>query len=187
MQIKSVGFFGGTNLQDGSVGYLILEDLGKQLALIGIEVITGALSGAMEAPAKGATSVENGKARGYTFLGLGCNKYINEPVDCSTFCGEALVMELQYGVRLGYLLSSDAFVVTEGNAGTLVEVMAIMNFNSRGWKPQKKVAFIDPSGNWTKTLNMLKENGFISESALLPVKIFESSKIQEIINWICEK
>ncbi|MEI6587904.1 MAG: hypothetical protein WCO05_03055 [Candidatus Moraniibacteriota bacterium] len=189
MQIESVTFFGGANLQVGSVAYSALENLGKQLAVVNdVKIVTGALGGAMEAPAKGASSV-GGKTIGYTFLGLGCNPYIKEKIDCSTFSEEKLLMELQYGVRLGQLLSSDAFIFAEGNAGTLTELMAVMNFNGRGWKPQKKVAFIDPNGVWVKTLDALKENGFISESALLPVRIFcnPASQAQEIVEWLNEE
>jgi predicted Rossmann-fold nucleotide-binding protein len=186
MGARSVMFFGGTNLQEESEGYSVLQRIGKQLGIFGVKVVTGALGGAMEAPAKGATSVEFGRAIGYTFLGLGCNSYINEAVDCSTLHGEALSPELQYGVRLGYLLSSDAFVVAEGNAGTLVEVMAIINFNCRGWKPQKKVVFIDSSGIWKKTLDALMKSGYVGESMMASVKIFSNptQQIRDIIDWI---
>ncbi|MFZ2626785.1 MAG: hypothetical protein WAX81_03800, partial [Candidatus Moraniibacteriota bacterium] len=118
--------------------YEAMVSVGQLLARRGVEVVTGAFGGAMEAPAKGA-SLEGGFSTGYAFLGIPGNKNLSEIVDCQTVEDVNLRPELQFGVRLGYLLSSDAFIfAAEGATGTMAELMAICVFNDRGWKPKKK-------------------------------------------------
>lgn len=146
--MKTIACLGSGSGVEGEALYDEMMRVGQLLAESGVVVITGGFGGAgMEAPAKGAQSV-GGKTIGYTFMGLPTNPYFSEVVDCDK---EGSCPEVQFGTRLGHLLSADGFVVgVNGGPGTMVELMAIINLNAKFWKVQKKVVILRP--NSVKTI-----------------------------------
>ena len=175
--------FGASTLSETAYAVMVL--VGQLLARRGVEVVTGAFGGAMEAPVKGAY-LEGGITTGYPFLGIPCNNFLTRAGDCRALGNIGLRPELQFGVRLGQLLSSDAFVFApEGGTGTMAELMAICVFNMRGWEPRKKVAILDPNGLWEVTLKSLSDSGFLPSAAKECIKLFSTAK--ELVDWVCEK
>jgi uncharacterized protein (TIGR00725 family) len=176
-----VACFGASVLSE--VAYAMMVSVGQLLARHGAEVLTGAFGGAMEAPAKGA-SMEGGKSTGYTLAGMSGNKYLSQLLDCQIIYGAGLEKEIQFGTRLGHLLLADAFIfAAEGGIGTIVELAAVCNFNGRGWKPQKKVAILDPQGSWKAMLDMMVKLGFLASSAMDCIQCFATA--EEAVEWVC--
>jgi uncharacterized protein (TIGR00725 family) len=174
-----VACLGASKLTD--LAYAAMVAVGQLLARRGVEVLTGAFGGAMEAPAKGS-SLEGGVSTGYSFLGITGNPHLSKTVDCSTFCGKKIAMELQFGVRLGHLLSADAFIFApEGGTGTVAELMAICVFNMRA---QKKVAILDPQGSWKAMLDSFFQLGIITSPAKDCIRLFATA--EEAVEWICK-
>ena len=164
--------------------YAAMVSVGQLLARRGVEILTGAFGGAMEAPAKGA-SLEGGVSIGYTFLGIPGNDFLSLEVDCRLIEGTPLRPELQFGVRLGYLLSADAFIFApESGTGTLAELLAICVFNDRGWKPRKKVAILDPDGSWKVTLDTFVQLRVITSSAKDCMQLFVTA--EDAVEWVCK-
>lgn len=122
-----------------------MVEVGRLLAQRGVLVMTGGFGGVgMEAPARGAWEV-GGKSVGYTWRGKPGNNYLSDAIDCSYINGCELPPELQYGVRLGRLLTADAFVVAaDGDPGTMVELMAVINLGAKLWEPPKRFAILKP-------------------------------------------
>jgi len=81
-------------------------------------------------------------------LGLPGNDFLSDTIDCSTLHGQPLSGEMQFGVRLGRLLQADGFILAAGGTqGTMTELMAIVNLNSRMWKEKpKRFAILIPEG-----------------------------------------
>lgn len=135
----------------GEPSYDAMVEVGRLLAQAGHTVFTGGFGGAgMEAPARGAKQA-GGRAVGFTILGKPGNPYLTEVVDCReqyTDCGAALLhpdppVGVQFGLRLGNLLCADGFIIAAGGGpGTMTELMAIVNLNSKIWKQTKKLAIL---------------------------------------------
>jgi len=177
-----VSCFGASALTEPA--YASMVSVGQLLARRGVEVLTGAFGGAMEAPAKGA-SMEGGMSTGYTLAGMPGNPYLSQLLDCQIVYGAGLPKEIQFGTRLGHLLLADAFIfAAEGGIGTIVEFAAICNFNGRGWKPQKRVAILDPKGSWKAALDSFVVLGFLTSPAKDCIKLFATA--EEAVEWICE-
>lgn len=170
--------------------YDAMQEVGQTLARVGATVITGGFGGSgMEAPAKGA-SLAGGKSIGYTLMGLPANPHLSELVDCRkeflrvkfNSCQDETSYpepspEIQFGIRLGHLLSADAFIVgAAGGAGTLVELMAIINLNAKFWKEKKVVVILKPhslecSGWDDDMLQQLKNWGVLPDSVQVIVRV----------------
>lgn len=98
----------------------------------GSKVATGGFGGSgMEAPLRGAHG-----GIGYTFDDRPVNQYATEVVNCGN---SEVPTEVGYGMRLGYLMTADAFVIgCDGGLGTITELAAIANFQQKMWKEQEK-------------------------------------------------
>lgn len=146
--MKTIACLGSGSGKIGDSYYDAMVKVGRLLAKKGCVVATGGFGGVgMEAPARGAAT--GGKTIGYTMLGRQGNAYLSETVDCQKFQDKELSPEIQYGVRLGNLLSADGFIIAaNGGPGTMVELMAIINLNYKLWKEKaKNVAILNLGSN----------------------------------------
>lgn len=164
--------------------YDAMQEVGQTLARVGVTVITGGFGGSgMEAPAKGS-QLAGGKSIGYTLMGLPANPHLSEVVDCSK---ESSCPEIQFGIRLGHLLSADAFIVgAAGGAGTLVELMAIINLNAKFWKEKKKVVILKPNflqcPGWDESmLKQLKDWGVMPDSVQVIVCVTPDDAVAAVL------
>lgn len=116
-----------------------MVEVGRLLAKRDVVVVTGGFTGAgMEAPARGATEA-GGKSVGYTILGITGNQFLTNTHDCSSLNGKPMMVEQQYGLRLGNLLEADGFIIAaNGGPGTLVELFALINLKQKIWAGDKK-------------------------------------------------
>ncbi|OHA32151.1 MAG: hypothetical protein A2928_00465 [Candidatus Taylorbacteria bacterium RIFCSPLOWO2_01_FULL_45_15b] len=175
--MKTIACLGSGSGKCGEAMYDAMEQVGVLLATEGATVITGGFGGSgMEAPAKGAQRM-GGKTVGYTLIGLPANPYFSEVVDCAKN-GDS--PEIQFGTRLGHLLSANGFIVgAAGGAGTLVELMAIINLNAKFWKEKKKVVILKPGSlqcsGWDESmLQQLKSWGVLPDS--VEVKVVDTPR-----------
>lgn len=159
--MKTIACLGSGSGAIGDLCYDTMVEVGRLLAQRGCVVATGGFGGAgMEAPARGAAAV-GGKTVGYTIFGKQGNAYLSETVDCRkqyikvkqyVCVGEEPHIEpppeVQYGVRLGNLLTADGFIIAaDGGPGTMVELMAVINLNYKLWKERpKNVAILNING-----------------------------------------
>lgn len=181
--MKTIACLGSGNGISGEAMYDAMEQVGVLLATGGSTVITGGFGGSgMEAPAKGV-KIAGGKSIGYTIKGIPANQYISDVVDCSE---ESSCPEIQFGIRLGHLLSADAFIIgATGGAGTLVELMAIINLNTKFWKEKKKVAILkvqEGSGWDYEMLDQLKQWGVLPHQAEDSIVIVETP--EQAVHWV---
>lgn len=181
--MKKVACLGSGNGKSGEILYDSMIEVGRILAEKGVEVLTGGFGGSgMEAPAKGAQSA-NGKSTGFTLMGIPGNEYLTNIVDCSL---ESDCPEIQFGIRLGHLLSADAFVIGAGGGpGTMVELMSIINLNGKFWKKKKRVVILHPSSfqttGWDASMiGQLKNWGMIPEG----IHVFTAPTPQDAVNYI---
>lgn len=187
----TIACLGSGKGQPGEPVYNAMERVGAMAAMRNIRIITGGFGGAgMEAAASGATS-NGGKAIGYTMLGLPGNDFLSEVVDCSTWVDQPLPKEVQYGVRLGRLLQADGFILAAGGGmGTMVELMAIMNLNTKMWREQpKRFAILRPEGfqgvDWSYALfNQLERGGFLPAEE--KTRMLFTTDPEEALNWVID-
>lgn len=148
---KAIACFGSSEGVPGSSEYDAMVQVGRLLATKGYAVWTGGYSGTgMEAPARGAV-ISRGQAIGYTILGKPGNNYLTHEVDCQrlfTGADGEMPPEIQFGVRLGSLLLADGFIFAAGGgSGTMLELMAAINFSYKFWETPKKIAILKVAGN----------------------------------------
>lgn len=182
--MKTIACFGSGSGKCGEVMYDAMQEVGQTLARTGATVITGGFGGSgMEAPAKGA-QIAGGKSIGYTLMGLPANPHLSEVVDCSR---ESNCPEIQFGIRLGHLLSADAFIIgAAGGAGTLVELMAIINLNAKFWKEKKRVVILKPHSlkcpGWDdEMLQQLKNWGVLPDSVQVIVRVTPDGAVAAVL------
>ena len=154
MQQKIISVLGAGNCQSDDPRYQLAEHVGQLLAEKGLGIATGGYGGVMEATSKGAFDwlEKNPLAPrvpivGYTMQGREPNEYIQKFTktgekfgligDCARqahFTGSVPPVEtVQFGIRLGSLLSHDGFIVIAGKSmGTLLEVFSVAHLLNRG-------------------------------------------------------
>ena len=118
-----------------------MVEVGRLLALQQVRVATGGFGGiGMEAPARGAKEV-GGQTIGYTMWDMPGNEFLTIPFDCSELTRTTLPSkEVQFGLRLGMLMSADGFIIALDSygPGTIMEFLAIINLNLKLWVPRGK-------------------------------------------------
>ncbi|MFC1623647.1 LOG family protein [Patescibacteria group bacterium] len=181
--MKRIACLGSGNGEPGDKMYDAMQEVGKLLAKNGITVLTGGFGGSgMEAPAKGVQS-SGGKSVGFTLMGIPGNQYLSETVDTKK---QSDIPEIQFGIRLGNLLSADGFIISaDGGAGTMTELMAIINLNAKFWKPSKPVVILNhyqeedgyPIGD---ILHSLKKWGMLPDSVKVEV-VFSPEKAVKLL------
>lgn len=196
--MKTIACLGSGSGTIGDPCYNAMVEVGRLLAKRECVVLTGGFGGVgMEAPARGATEV-GGKAVGYTIFGKQGNPYLSETVDCRkqyikvrqyVCVGEEPHIEpppeVQYGVRLGNLLTADGFIIAaDGGPGTMVELMAIINLNYKLWKEKpKSVAVLNMSGNgWnSEMLDQLEAWGVLPQEVRECVLVISTP--EQAVSW----
>lgn len=145
----------------------------------------------MEAPAKGAKEA-GGRAIGFTMLDKPGNEFLTQRIDSSIIGRVEESVEVQYGARLGLLLSSDAFIIAAGGGpGSMTEFFAIANLNAKIWRPKKFVAILRLPNSvygmngWDKEmLDAFEING------MLPGNVREIIKIKnnpaDAVDWVVD-
>ena len=161
---KRIACFGSGKGQRGERAYDAMVKVGALLAEHGVDVLTGGFGGAgMEAPAYGVRvarmlSGVAAQAIGYTLWGKPGNADLTRIVPADTFglvvrgcsgisdsASIPLAPELQYGLRLGNLLSADGFILMldRCGVGTMVELFAVLNLMAKKWpKGSKRLALL---------------------------------------------
>lgn len=189
-----IGFFGSGSGNPGDPLYDAMSEAGKLVVERNHVVMTGAYGGiGMEAPARGAHRVNNSQTVGFTMGGDRlANEFIDQVIDCSyaTLQGNRKpTREETFGIRLGGLLAADAFIIgAQGGPGTMVEFFSIINFNSKAWKPGKRIAFLDPESSeptesWAVPLIMLLAKfGLITSEVMDLVHV--SMRPENAVDWV---
>ena len=157
--MKKVAIFGSARTDPESGLYKSVEKLGKYIASQGWIVVTGAGPGTMEAANKGAMSFCNdgrlcsiGEAI-YLPFEQGVNAYVQEYEQHENFYS-----------RLKTFSNCDAFIVTPGGIGTLLEMAMIYQLVQVGHIDKKPIICV---GRMWRTLkhwieDEMLDNGFIS-------------------------
>lgn len=182
MKKKIVACLGSSSGEEGDPLYDAMMQVGKLLAESATVVITGGFGGVgMEAPAKGAQEA-GGATVGYTFMGLPANPHFSEVVDCGA---DSSSPEIQFGIRLGHLLSADGFVIgANGGTGTLMELLGIINMNAKFWPKPKKTAILTTADScWnSEMLTQICRWCSVPEDGLCSIKFVAES--HEAVEWV---
>lgn len=195
MENKIIACLGGGDVKRDNIYYKAMTVVGGLLAEKKYIVVTGGFGGIMEAAAKGAKKA-GGETMGFTILGKPGNKYLFREIKCKNLINPMLQNEsdeidpeLQYGIRLGCLLSADGFIISAGGGpGTMAELMAIINLGSKVWKMAKRIAILNVdeayfSYEWNA--RMLKE---LEKWGVFPRKVQKHFRIaatpKEAVDWV---
>lgn len=185
----NIACLGSGSGQPGSPAYDAMVAVGRLLAQAGHTVLTGGFGGAgMEAPARGA-KLAGGKTVGYTILGKPGNSFLTEEVDCRTMFNICPVPPptAQFCLRFFSLLDADGFIISAGGgAGSMLELMGIINLGAKVWPAPKKVAILQPNGpvvkGWDYPMLTQLENW-----DMLPGKVLQEILITKqpelAVNW----
>ena len=161
---KKVAVFGSSRTNPDTNLYKAVETLGKRLANNGWIVVTGGGPGTMEAANKGAISVCNSPeqicsvAQAITLpFEDGVNEYVQEYEQHETFYS-----------RLKTFSDCDAFVVTPGGIGTLLEMALIYQLIQAEHMNHKPIICV---GRMWRTLRVwieeeMVDNGFLSNEEM---------------------
>ncbi len=153
--IKKVCIFGSYKDQSQEKKETI-ERLGKQLAQMGITVISGGFGGTMEDISRGAKSV-GGKTIGVTCY-LWSNVRYKKP---NEFIDEEIVAK-SLPERIEIMLKeADAFVVFPGGTGTLLELSTALEYINKGLMAPKPIIAI--GDYWKPALSSLKREPIFSK------------------------
>ncbi len=161
--MKKVAIFGSARTDPESGLYLAVEKLGKNIAEQGWIVVTGGGPGTMEAANKGAMGAYNGKSLCsiaqaiYLPFEDGVNSYVQEYEQHETFYS-----------RLKTFADCDAFIVTPGGIGTLLEMAMIYQLIQAKHMKQKPIICV---GRMWRTLRTwiedeMVENGFLNNEEM---------------------
>jgi predicted Rossmann-fold nucleotide-binding protein len=199
LENKVIACLGGGDVERDNIYYKAMTAVGGLLAEKKYIVVTGGFGGIMEAAAKGAIEA-GGKTIGYTMLDKGSNPYISTTVNCESLIHPMMFLDdeniepavkytVQYGMRLGCLLSADGFIISAGGGpGTMAELMAIINLGSKVWKMAKRIAILNVdeayfSYEWNA--RMLKE---LEKWGVFPRKVQKHFRIaatpKEAVDWV---
>ena len=158
-KMKKIAIFGSARTNPDSNLYKAVEKLGRNISSYGWTVVTGGGPGTMEAANKGAIEGCGGDhlcsiaEAIYLPFEEGVNKYVQEYEKHETFYS-----------RLKTFAECDAFIVTPGGVGTLLEMALIYQLVQVNHMDQKPIICV---GRMWRTLkhwieNEMLDNGFIS-------------------------
>lgn len=97
--------------------------------------------------------------------------------------------EIQYGIRLGNLLTADGFILSAyGGPGTMVELLTIINLNTKMWKEKpKRFTILDVVSEYGETVSALCFS--LSRYGLFPKEVESfftaSTTSQQAVEWVC--
>lgn len=157
--MKKIAIFGSARTDSKSNLYKSVEKLAKNIANEGWIVVTGGGPGTMEAANKGAMSATDGKKvcsvaeAIYLPFEDGVNEYVQEYEKHETFYS-----------RLKTFADCDAFIVTPGGIGTLLEMALIYQLLQVGHMDKKPIICVGRM--WRTLRNWIEEemldNNFIN-------------------------
>ena len=113
-----VTIFGSARLQPGAFAYDGVKQLAAALTTMGCDIITGGGPGLMQAANEGAASVDSAA------LGRSVGIRVELPFEqeVNPFVGQAYEHRTFFSRLHHFMIVSDAFVVTPGGIGTLLEL-----------------------------------------------------------------
>lgn len=113
-----VTIFGSARLKQGSLAYQGVKKLAADLVGMGCDILTGGGPGMMQAANEGAHSVESGG------LGRSIGINIELPFEqhVNPFVTQAFTHRTFFSRLHHFMIASDAFVVTPGGIGSLLEL-----------------------------------------------------------------
>lgn len=161
--MKKIAVFGSARVKEDTNLYRACEKLGRELVESGYAVVTGGGPGVMSACNKGALSAKKGTevvsiAQAiYLPFEKGVNPYVEEYEHHETFYS-----------RLKTFADCDAFIVTPGGVGTLLEMSMIYQLIQAQHMDKKVVICV---GRMWRTLrnwiqDEMLENGFLNNEEM---------------------
>ncbi|HVN85533.1 MAG TPA: LOG family protein [Candidatus Binatia bacterium] len=116
-----VTIFGSARLQRGTVAYDGVKHLAAELTTLGCDIITGGGPGLMQAANEGAASIDPAS------LGRSIGIRVDLPFEqeVNPFVGQAYEHRTFFSRLHHFMIASDAFVVTPGGIGTLLELSLV--------------------------------------------------------------
>jgi hypothetical protein len=116
-----VTIFGSARLQPGSPAYEGVKKLAAELTGMGCDILTGGGSGMMQAANEGAYSVDPRGAR----RSVGINIELPFEQNVNPFVTQAFTHRTFFSRLHHFMIASDAFVVTPGGIGSLLELTLV--------------------------------------------------------------
>jgi uncharacterized protein (TIGR00730 family) len=113
-----VTIFGSARLQPGSPAYDGVKQLAAELTTMGCDIITGGGPGLMQAANEGAASVDAAALRG----SIGIRVDLPFEQEVNPFVGQVYEHRTFFSRLHHFMIASDAFVITPGGIGTLLEL-----------------------------------------------------------------
>jgi uncharacterized protein (TIGR00730 family) len=145
--------FGSSTIRSEAPAWHLAEEIGRGLAERGATVLTGGYGGVMEAASSAARDA-GGTAIGVTLQGLfperAPNRFLSSQHDAAS------LLE-----RLVHLFQADAFVVLEGNVGTLAELFVAWHHALLEGERRRPVLCVGPG--WEAVIAALRRSGFVTE------------------------
>ena len=162
-----VAVFGSSTIQADDPAYREVQDLGAELAAVGLAVMTGGYGGAMEAASRGAREA-GGRVIGVTvelFERRGpVNPWVNERVHTPDLFA-----------RLKHLVhEADAFVAVTGSIGTLTELFLCWTMLSVSARPQAPLVLM--GGHWRQWLEAHRAPEFVPGHLFRFVEVADTPK-----------
>lgn len=117
-----VSIFGAARVKKGSFAYEETKRAAKALAEMGCDIVTGGRPGLMEAANEGASEAPE-RSNSY-----GINVQLPHEQDVNAFVSRAFQHRTFFTRLHQFVIASDAFVVTPGGIGTVLETMMIWQF-----------------------------------------------------------
>lgn len=116
-----VTVFGSARLKAGTFPYDAVKKLAAELTTMGCDIVTGGGPGLMQAANEGAASVDQ------TGLGrsVGIRVHLPFEQEVNPFVGQAYEHRTFFSRLHHFMIVSDAFVVTPGGIGTLLELSLV--------------------------------------------------------------
>jgi uncharacterized protein (TIGR00730 family) len=114
-----VSIFGSARVEPGTFAYEETKRAARKLAELGCDIVTGGGPGLMQAANEGA-SAASGRSRSY-----GIRVELPFEQDVNAFVTEAFEHQTFFTRLQQFVITSDAFIVTPGGIGTVLEMMLI--------------------------------------------------------------
>jgi uncharacterized protein (TIGR00730 family) len=160
---KKVAIFGSARTKDNSGLYNAVEKLGKNIVENGWVVVTGGGPGTMEAANKGAISAKKGNE----VVSIAQAIYLPFEDDVNSYVQEYEHHETFYS-RLKTFADCDAFIVTPGGIGTLLEMALIYQLIQAQHMDKKPVICVGRM--WRTLRNWIEQemldNGFLNNEEM---------------------
>jgi uncharacterized protein (TIGR00730 family) len=116
-----VTIFGSARLKTGSIAYDAVKKLAAELTSMGCDILTGGGPGLMQAANEGAHSAAAGK-KGRS---IGINIELPTEQMVNPYVGQAYAHRTFFSRLHHFMMASDAFIVTPGGIGTLLELSLV--------------------------------------------------------------